>query len=491
MGNYTLLLLVFFPIACGLLVGFLPTFRNQKNRQLFVAAALIINLLLAVWQLTGGDKALLLCNLTDQLAILFKVDGMSRIFIGLVAVMWICSGVVSFEYMNHERNHERYYAFYLLGLGALNGLGLAGNYMTLYLCFEAMTLLTMPLALHSQTQEAIAAGIKYVMYSVFGASLGLLGLFFMCQYGTSLEFIAGGTLDMAKIAGHEDLLQAVFFLVVVGFGAKAGMFPLHDWLPTAHPVAPAPASAVLSGVITKAGVLAIIRVIYYQVGMEFLKGTWVQYAWLTLALVTVFMGSMMALKENILKKRLAYSTVSQVSYVLFGVFLMNQVAMQGALLHVICHSVIKDVLFLSAGAVIYKTHKTDVRDLRGIGKEMPIVMWCFTLASMGLIGIPPLCGFFSKWYLAVGSLESGIPVIGWLGPVVLLISAILTAGYLFSITVHGFFPGADYDYSKLTKKEPSLLMTVPLLVLTAAAVLIGIYPKPVMSLIQTVVAVLF
>ena len=491
MGNFTLLILVLFPIICGLMVGFVPAFQNKKTRQLFTAGVLGLNLILVLLAVTGGEKALLVSNLTSQLSIYFKVDGMSRIFLGVVAVMWICSGVHSFEYMNHEKNHERYYSFFLLSLGALNGLGMAGNYMTMYLCFECMTLLTMPLALHSQTKEAIAAGIKYVMYSIFGASLGLLGLFFMCRYGTTLEFIPGGTLDAAKVAGNESLLRAIFFLVVVGFGAKAGMYPLHDWLPTAHPVAPAPASAVLSGVISKAGVLAIIRVIYYQLGVDFVKGTWVQIGWLILALITVFMGSMMAFKENVLKKRLAYSTVSQVSYILFGLFLMNEIAMQGALLHVLCHSIIKDVLFLAAGAIIYKTHKTDVRELRGIGKAMPITIWCFTIVSLALIGIPPLCGFFSKWYLAVGALESNIPVISYFGPVVLLISAILTAGYLFSITVKGFIPGADYDYTSLEKKEPSLFMTVPMLVLTAAAVLIGVYPKPFMDLINTVVSVLF
>ena len=167
--------------------------------------------------------------------------------------------------------------------------------------------------------------------------------------------------------------------MILGFGAKAGLFPLHAWLPTAHPVAPAPASAVLSGVITKAGVIAIIRVIYYQFGAAFLRGTWMQTALLCTALVTIFMGSSMAYREKILKKRLAFSTVSQVSYILFGLFLMNTTAMTGSLLHVLCHSVVKDGLFLGAGAIIYKTGKTDVRELTGIGKEMPVVLWCLTL----------------------------------------------------------------------------------------------------------------
>ncbi|MCI8513884.1 MAG: proton-conducting membrane transporter [Lachnospiraceae bacterium] len=487
-GNPMLLFPVLLPVLAGLALPLVPAFREKKPRRIYTAAVLGLNLVLFFGMAAGGGGELFLFSLTDALPVFFRTDGLALLFGGLVSVMWLASGIFSFEYMEHEKNHVRYYSFFLISLGVLLGLGFAGNYVTLYLFFELMTLLTMPLALHSGTKEAVAAGIKYVKYSIFGASLGLLGLFFLYHYGTTFTFVPGGVLDMSRVAGHEGMLRIVFFLVVAGFGAKAGMFPLHAWLPTAHPVAPAPASAVLSGVITKAGVLAILRVIYYQVGVEFLFGTWVQTAWLILALITVFMGSMMAYRENVLKKRLAYSTVSQVSYVLFGVFLMNQTAMTGALLHVVCHSVIKDVLFLCAGAIIYQTHKTEVGQLRGIGKEMPVVMWCFTLVSLALIGIPPLCGFISKWYLAMGSLESGISVIAWLGPVILLVSALLTAGYLFSITIAGFFPGADADYTALEKKEPSRFMTVPLVILTAAAVLLGVFPKPLLDFIQTIVS---
>lgn len=164
---------------------------------------------------------------------------------------------------------------------------------------------------------------------------------------------------------------------------------MHGWLPTAHPVAPAPASAVLSGVITKAGVLGIIRSVYYVAGPDMIKGTWVQYTWIILSILTIFMGSMMAYKEKVLKKRLAYSTVSQVSYILFGLSVMQPIAFVGALMHVIFHSLVKNTLFVSAGAIICKTGKTKVRQLVGIGKEMPVTMWCFTLVSLTLIGIPP------------------------------------------------------------------------------------------------------
>ena len=207
-----------------------------------------------------------------------------------------------------------------------------------------------------------------------------------------------------------------------------------------------------------------------------------------LTLITVFMGSMMAFKEQILKKRLAYSTVSQVSYILFGLSVMNISGMTGGLAHFVFHSVVKNCLFLVAGVVIYKTGKTTVKELRGIGKQMPITMWCFTLVSITLVGIPPTSGFVSKWYLAMGSLETGMSALSWIGPVVLLLSAMLTAGYLLPISIQAFFPGQDFDYKNIEKKEPSLCMTVPLILYTAAAVLLGMFPEPFINFLQNIAA---
>lgn len=481
MSSIMLIVPIFFPMLAALFTLVIKDqFSDRSFREKYVSAVLIINLALLLVALKGGGSLVLL-KLTDFLPVLLRVDNLTWLFTLLVSVMWLLAGIFSLEYMKHEEKNESYYRFYLLTLGVLIGLGMAGNYMTLYLFYEGMTLLSLPMVLHTRTRQAIAAGLKYLFYSIFGASLALIGFFFTCAYGTTIEFTAGGVLDPAKIAGHEGILLVVFFLAIVGFAAKAGMFPLHGWLPTAHPVAPAPASAVLSGVITKAGVLAIIRVVYYIAGVDFLRGTWVQYAWMTLTLITIFMGSMMAYKEKVLKKRLAYSTVSQASYVLFGLSTMTQIGMIGALMHVVFHSVAKDILFMCAGAIIYKTHYTMVDQLKGIGKRMPIVMWCFTIASLSLVGIPPLSGFVSKWYLAVGSMQSGCGAYSWIGPVILLISAFLTAGYLITISIQAFLPGADFDYASLEKCEPNKFMTVPLIILSVAAVLFGVFATPLAS----------
>lgn len=331
------------------------------------------------------------------------------------------------------------------------------------------------------------AALKYMFYSFSGAYMALFGLYFLYRFGNTLTFTAGGVLDQSMVAGNEGLLLMTAFIMIIGFGVKAGMFPLHAWLPTAHPVAPAPASAVLSAVIVKAGVLAVVRVVYYIFGVSFLGGSWVQYAWMSLTLATVFMGSMLAYREPVLKKRLAYSTVSQLSYILFGLSVMDKEAVTGSLLHVLCHSFIKAALFLCAGGIIFRTGKTRVEELRGIGKEMPATIWCYTIASLGLIGIPPMGGFVSKWYLAVGALGAGISWFSWIGPVILLVSALLTAGYLLPVVVLGFFPGEDACPGGWEKKEPSLLMRIPIFVLTLLSVVAGLFPGPVVDYLSRII----
>ena len=480
MKDYVLLLPVLFPAVAALFTLVIKKqFQNREFRTMYVGVVLILTLIFNYYAIFNF-KGLTLFYLTQSLPIQFKVDGLTYLFNSIVTIMWLLAGIFSFEYMKHEENNESFYLFYLLTESVLIALGMAANFMTLYLFYEFMTFLSLPLALHSRTKEAISGGLKYLFYSVFGASLALVGFFFMNQYG-DITFREGGTLIAEKVSGHEGLLLVIFFLTIVGFSAKAGMLPLHGWLPSAHPVAPAPASAVLSGVITKAGVLAIIRVIYYQVGVNFLRGTWVQYAFMTLALITIFMGSMMAYKEKVLKKRLAYSSVSQVSYVLFGLSTMNPIGFIGALLQVVFHSIAKNLLFMAAGAIIYKEHKTMVDELKGIGKNMPITMWCFTIGGLALVGIPPLTGFVSKWYLAQGSLVSGVPTLNNVGPVILLASALLTAGYLITISISAFIPGADFDYKKVKNTEPNLYMLVPLVILAVACFVFGTFATPLIN----------
>lgn len=477
------------PLVAALLTLWMPQLsKNVKIRNILTSAALLIQTALCILVAFQGDVQLTLFSLTENLPIVLRSDSLANFFALFFSAMWTLSCFYSFKYMTHEKNQNRYYAFYLLTSAALCALAYAGTMVTMYLFFEAMTLLSVALVLHEMTREAIAAGIKYLLYSIAGATMGLLGIFFLTSNSTSAIFTAGGMLNLESLSVSPAALLAIVFVTLVGFGAKAGLFPLHAWLPTAHPIAPAPASAVLSGVITKAGVLCIIRILYYVVGADFIRGTWVQTALLCLALLTVFMGSMMAYRTDLMKKRLAYSTVSQVSYVLLGVFLLQADALTGSLLHAIFHSLIKTTLFLTAGAIIHETGKTKISELRGIGKEMPVVIWCFTIASLGLIGIPPTGGFISKWFLSQGALSSGTGVFTWLAPAVLLLSALLTAAYLLPVTIRGFFPGADYDYAALEKHEPAPSMLIPMIVCVVLVVVLGMFPGGVQTAITSIVS---
>lgn len=472
-----LMLPILLPVMTGLLLLCMPAGKKREVLIGITAAGLIMTAVSVFFVLSGEADSFTFFYLTKSLPVYFKIDGVGRIFVTVVTIVWLSGGAFAFEYMKHETDEKRYFGFYLIVYGILVALDFSGNIITFYLFYEMMTLLSMPLVLHTRSREAVMAGLKYMLYSFCGAYMVLYGVYFLFRFSNTLTFTAGGVLNQELIAGREPFLLFVVFLMILGFGVKAGMFPMHGWLPTAHPVAPAPASAVLSGIIVKSGVLGVIRTVYYLFGADFIRGTWVQTTWIWMTLFTVFMGSMLAYREKLFKKRLAYSTVSQVSYILFGLAMLDGTALTGSLLHVICHAFIKCTLFLCAGAIIDKTGKTRADELNGIGKEMPVLLWCYTIVSLALIGIPPTGGFVSKWYLATGALRTKMPVVSWFGPVVLLVSALLTAGYLLPVTIQGFFPGKAFDYMHLKKKEPNLTMLLPVIVLTVLAVLAGMFPS--------------
>lgn len=497
--NYLVLLPILIPVLGGLLIMLLPkSFYTPKEgaKRPYVKMHIIFSILML---LSAGSSAYVLLSeiaskpvvlfeLLDNIPVMFRVDEAGTIFAWVSTIAFVCAGAFSFRYMKGEKN---YYGFFLMTYGVLQGLDFAGNLVTMYLFFEMVTLLSFPLVMQTKTKESIMAALKYIFYSLAGAYMGLFAIYFLYQNTTTLTFTPGGTLDMAKVSGHPTLILAAVMVAIIGFGVKAGMFPMHAWLPTAHPVAPAPASGVLSGVIVKAGVLALVRVVYYIVGPEFLRGTWVQTTWMILALITVFMGSLLAYREKVLKKRLAYSTVSQISYILLGLAVLEPQALTGSLLHVVFHALIKTALFLCAGAFIHETGKERVDELTGIGKKMPITTWGFTIASLGLIGIPPTGGFVSKWYLATGALASEIGAFRYIIPAILLASALLTAGYLLPIPIKGFFPGTDYDYEKNPRKEASVWMWLPIIILVILSFVGGIFSEVVADYILWIPAKVF
>ncbi len=415
-------------------------------------------------------------------------DTLGCIFSCVVAAMFFFSAVFSTEYLAHDENPTEFSAVFILTLGAMLGLSWAKDLQCYYMFFEFLTLVSFPLILHERRPASIAAARKYLGYSLMGAALVLFSFAYIFKLFGTTSFTEGGHVLPEEM---KSLGLITAFIGIFGFGCKAGMMPLHDWLPTAHPQAPASASAVLSGCVTKAGVLGILRILYYVFGASSLRGTWVQTALIAVALITVFCGSMLAYKEKILKKRLAYSTVSQVSYALFGLFLMTEAGFIGAILQVVFHAATKTCLFLCSGSVIHGTgieriYAEDGKfNYTGLGKRMGLTMLGFTLASLSLVGLPPFGGLVSKWYLAVGSFDA-LGFSGWIGAAVLLASALMTAGYLLSVSSKAFFPTQEDRIVEAHESGPA--MTVPILVLAVMMAVLGIYNFGLGELLASVAA---
>ncbi len=461
---------ILFPILAGVLVLAL---RKKQKRSIRIAScvfAVSVSLFCSVCMLFEGDFDITLLKLSNGLSLSFSVDGLTNLFAITTNVLWLLVCVYSVEYMRHEQNEHIFYGFMLLTLGVMNGMFCSANLLTLYLFFELATLASMPLVLSSMKKEAIKAAQKYLYYSIGGAFLALFGIIVIYSRLDSLTFLS----DLSRTKELDGLTLTAVFLTVLGFGTKAGMYPMHGWLPSAHPVAPSPASALLSGLIAESGVFAVIRVVKYTINPYALNGTWVQTVWLILALLTVFLGSMMACREKHIKKRLAFSSVSQISYIMTGLAVGTSVAFYGALLQYVFHAVIKILLFLCAGSIIMKTGKTNVEEYEGIGKDMPVTMWTYTIASLGLIGIPPTCGFVSKFQLCMGALlnsETLGNTLAYAVCIVLVVSALLTALYLLPIVTKGFFPKKDYVS---VKRETSKSMYIPLIILAVSVLCAGI-----------------
>lgn len=488
MSLYMLIVPIVFPLITGALI---PVFHFQKRsaRNTYVEIVTLLNSLMVFALLMNRPEgSLMAINLAGNLAVTFHIDGMSCVFAGLISALWPFATLYAFEYMEHEGKEDSFFAFYTMTFGITVGIAFAGNLMTLYMFYEMLTLVTLPLVMAGMSREAILAGRKYVFYSIGGAAFAFIGFIFIFTYGNTMDFLYGGVLKGVNLSGKEDLLRLVYVLAVLGFGVKAAIFPFHGWLPTAS-IAPTPVTALLHAVaVVKAGAFAIIRITYYSYGTDFLHGTWAQYIVMGFAIVTIVYGSARAVKEPHFKRRLAYSTVSNLSYVVFGALLMTPAGLVGSLSHMIFHAVMKITLFFCAGAVLCKTKRQYVVELDGLGRKMPVVFGTFTIAALALVGIPPLAGFISKWNLGTAAIAEG-SVMSYIGAGALLVSALLTAIYMLTTVIRAYFPGKDFDYSTLDGiKDPSFRMKLPLIVFTAAIVVLGVYSVPLVEFFTRVAA---
>ncbi len=486
MSQYVMLLPIFVPILFGALIP-LFRFENAKCRRAYVGGVTVVNTLLmfAVMFLIRPEGDFMLLNMAGKLSISFHVDGLGCVFGSLVAALWPIATYYAFEYMKHEGKENTFFTFYTMTYGITVGIAFACNLMTLYLFYELLTFVTLPLVMHGMSKKSVFAGRRYVTYSVGGAAFAFIGIAFILTFGEGFDFVYGGVLTGEYTELQELLLRVAYVLTAFGFGVKAAVFPFYKWLPTAS-VAPTPVTALLHAVaVVKAGAFAIIRITYFSFGTELLYGTFAQYIIMVAALVTILFGSTMALKEQHLKRRLAYSTISNLSYIVFGVSLMTPAGLAGALTHMVVHGVVKITLFFCAGAVLYKTGQEYIHDMRGTGKRMPVTFACFTLASAALVGVPPLPGFLSKWNLATGALAEK-SVLAYAGVAVLLISAVLTAVYLFRVVFKVCFPSGVGVQSETKRCEANAYMTVPLVLLCIMIVLLGVFAQPLTDIFTTI-----
>ncbi|MBR4759369.1 MAG: proton-conducting membrane transporter [Lachnospiraceae bacterium] len=507
------LLAIFFPILAG--ITFLVRGGKEEEQKkteygkLRYLIAVLIADICCVCAVCLSKGAQISLPLVDKVSLSFAVDGFGKLMLTIALCLFTLICCYALVYMEKEERTHIFFGCFLLTMGALIGVCLSANLITMYLCFEMTTLLSVPLVLHEMTKESVQAGIKYLFYSVGGALMGLCAVIYIYSITDGdMTFLQGGFLSQAAITNRPVFLL-MMFLGILGFGTKAGIYPMHSWLPTAHPIAPAPASALLSGIIAKAGIIALVRLIYYSVGPQLLFGSVLQKVWLVLAMITVLLGSSMALISKDLKKRLAYSTVSQLSYIMVALACFTWEGLTGGLLQVLAHAFAKCCLFLVAGAIIHMTGLRDVRKLSGLGKKMPVTMWCFAFAALSLIGIPPMGGFLAKWNIAAACLQTEKGVWSVLPPIVLLISALLTAAYLMPVVVSAFFPekieadeakdnsSSQSDATKKnkvtekvlpeteteqTEKEP-LLMSIPMIALCVLAALVGVFGEVIVGLL--------
>ena len=482
MSENLLVIAVILPIITGAL-NVIIKFKKRYHMMLFLEIGVIITSIL-VWisLLSGYSGTFTLVHFTGDLKIQFELDGLSKVFAGLVSLLWPLATLYSFEYMTKEEHEEIFFLFYTMTYGVTLGIAFAGNLLTMYFFYELLTLVTVPLVMHTLTREAILASRKYLYYSLGGAAFAFIGLIFAIVYGSNHLFRMGGVLDMAAVGDRAQLLRFIYVIAFMGFSVKAAMWPFSGWLPQAG-VAPTPVTALLHAVaVVKAGAFACIRLTYYCFGTEFLRGTWAQYAVMGLTLITILYGSSKAVKETHLKRRLAYSTVSNLSYILFGVTIMTPAGLIGALCHLVFHAVMKICSFFCAGSIIHMTERTYVHQLDGLGRKMPWVFGTFTVASLALMGVPGLCGFISKWYLAQAAVSSdnSLAIVG-IG--CLLVSALLTSIYMMSIVVRAFFPAKEFNYRTIEDvKDPSWMMILPLAIFAVAIIIMGLYSTPLINL---------
>jgi multicomponent Na+:H+ antiporter subunit D len=429
--------------------------------------------------LSGRTPECVLFRILPGVDLAFRVDALGLLFGAGASLLWILTSFYSIGYMRslNEHGQTRYFACFALALSATMGVALSANLFTLFLFYEALTFVTYPLVGHKQTDEAKAGARKYIIYLLGAAKVFLVAAIILTySIAGTLDFRSGGIFKAADVAKQPAVLLTVFALFLFGF-AKNALMPLHSWLPAAM-VAPTPVSALLHAVaVVKTGVFSTIRVFLFIFGTSVMRDLGADRLALAAAAVTIIVASLLALAQDNLKARLAFSTVSQLSYIILGAALLNSTGVMGGVAHITNHAVSKITLFFCAGSIYVSTHKTEISQMSGLAKRMPWTMAAFVLSSLSVVGIPLTSGFVSKWYLALGSIDQGNFVL----LSVLLVSSLLAAAYLGQIVYKAYFE---------IERQPAIhdnvrevpWMVAPLAISAAASLMLGIFPGLVLGL---------
>ena len=358
----------------------------------------------------------------------------------------------------------------MLMTGGMMGASITGDLFNLFVFFEILSISSYALVAITGKKVAILASYKYLLLGAIGSGFMLMGIAYL--------YISTGTLNMADLSARLPIVYSIWrsswtllvalALFIVGFSIKAALFPLHTWLPDAHSMAPSSISAVLSGLVIKVGALAIIRVLFNVFQPEFVIETMPVTSIISwMAAAAIIVGSLFAISQTDLKRMLAYSSVTQIGYVMLGVGIATQIGLSGGILHIINHAFMKGCLFLCAGAIIYKTGLRNIHDFGGLGSRMPITMASFTLAALSMVGIPPTCGFVSKWYLALGALDSG----AWIFVIIILLSSLLNAIYYLRVVNIAYF---GVPRGKIRMDEAPIMMLIPIVILAVGCLILGV-----------------
>jgi multicomponent Na+:H+ antiporter subunit D len=436
--------------------------RNALNLGgALIKLGLIVYMLLAV---AGGALYEARLEFVPGLYLLLRVDALSLLFVTLSAVLWLLTTIYAIAYFGPKPNLSRFFGFFSLCVFATTGIALSGTLVTFFIFYELLTLSTWPLVVHKQDDKSITAGRSYLFYALPASGALLIAIIWLESVTGPIEFARAADLAMLD----QTSLRIIFALFVAGLGVKAALVPLHGWLPSAM-AAPAPVSALLHAVaVVKAGAFGFVRIIYDVFGIALVAELGVGLPLAILASVTIIFGSLRALQQTEIKKRLAYSTVSQVSYIVLGAALAGPYAVIGGLAHLVHQGLMKITLFFCAGIFDERAGIKRIADLNGVGARMPVTSVCFSLGALGMIGLPPLAGFVSKIYIGIGGIQSGAPwVIG-----VLAASTLLNAAYFLPLLYRIWFGEAQDDSRP---GERPLGIIAPAAITGLASIAVGLF----------------